>query len=211
MGYKRRRKTSRGRVSKRRRGRPSNRQIARVIMAKSEPKRYIFDKQINDLSYNGNLTSMTSSIMQGTDTDERIGNRINIKGIAVRAWFRNLDSTTAAPVVFRIMVVKQKGDALSVASFPYGTYMDYLTPMDQDRGIVLYDKTVVVQGYGAGAASGYRCIKKYFPMKGRKVKFDSGTVSAVESGDVYVYVWSNENSATYGRVYLRMVNYYKDF
>lgn len=167
-GYKKRRHYRSKRLYKK---------IARVargtVYKMAETKHAIWGAINTDVRGFNQYTWQWDSIAQGTDFNDRIGQKIKIKRISFRAVTRLAgDLANGARVgCVRIIVVfprkNQNGNSVALTDFTNSSYNGYLDPT---KWVVLYDKlktwgSWLPDRYGGGQhATHYFHFSKRFPM-----------------------------------------------
>lgn len=154
----------RKRISRRRfRPRRSNKRrfngrIRRIARTTQECKNYTQTWSGSQIDNAWSTTNLAQSIVQGTDKDERIGNRIFVKAIRFKFFCRNAVTDTHNNI--RMIFSRSKGMATGLISDDLPAY--WHSPPPTVKQVRYYrDKTVYMHNYD-NTTPGQVCVKGYF-------------------------------------------------
>lgn len=127
-----------------------------------------------------------NAVPTGTDVGSRIANKIRARALAVN-FSVTAGATQTAPVLVRVMVVKDKGPrgALPASTDIIRTESLYALPaiLRGDRFTIVYDKTFSIVGDGDALTGSlpqvYRSL--YFPLRG-VCEWDAGDTTGAIAG-----------------------------
>lgn len=127
------------------------RAVKAVLNKVAESKRYTLEASGTAISGTLNTWNITSGLTQGTNTSQRVGDKIHIKSLRLRTTVLNKSSgvTTSNQTLIRVIVFRGKYD-YSVTNYPAGevfeinagsiTSYNYQAPIDLNQVTPLYDK-----------------------------------------------------------------------
>ena len=159
--------------------------------SKSELKKYSVkttDTSIDNGAGSGINTKCCSQVVGGSSSFTRVGNRIKLKSLELKYFFKANASSTTNRIRIMVVIPYSTEDSLAADFF---TYNDEIDP---DRYRLLYDKFIPLV---AGTSSGVVRLMKKIKLNAL-VRYDAATGDAVKN-DVHLYVVSDQgtNMPTY--------------
>lgn len=164
-----------------------------------EHKQFI-SSTVGAVGTSGTTWSLMTSIAQGTDVFQRVGNEIRIRRIRFRAFITSNTSGSTTPTVVRIIIVKANqqiqditptfGFVVPPVALPFLDYnCNQNTQNSNQFCTVLHDSRHVLDVQGPAGKMLDVDKKVNF-----KVHFNGVTSSDIQKNGIYVYVASNQSS-----------------
>jgi hypothetical protein len=162
------------------------------------------------------LFQLTNGIKQGSGVNERVGRKIFLKSLYMRGFARLNRSAEAFPAVCRMALVFDKqsngntpvlGDIFrEIDNMGSMSVVDYSSPMNINntaRFTILLDKTFALQNYSSSSATddNHSAIVpiRFYKKLNLFTQFNegnTGTVSDISSGALYLIFITNYNNST---------------
>lgn len=170
----------------RRRGKVVTKRALPWLLRKSREKKFYASGTSTTVAISHSFPFTT--IANGPDQDERVGNAIDISGLIMR-WVCLPDASTVAPSFIRIIVYQTR--VVGAAVFPISGFTDIPDP---DKFIIWRDVTGRVP-YSNGFGKGMGVVKlKFKPYM--KALYDGTAATTITQGELLCYVTINSGAVS---------------
>lgn len=180
----------------------ASRALQLIRKFKNEEEKKIINTTLSFSRATTVLTGQFASVnlcTQGNTKTTRIGNKVTMEGLAIRARIA-LDPDETQPVSLRFMVVMDRRPAGAVFAgtdlLTVDTVLGLYNTEEENQGRfqVLLEKNIVLSPNGTEN----RFLKLYIPLKGIKASYNgnAGTVADLQKNHIAIGFWSYGNTQT---------------
>lgn len=175
--------------------------VKSMILRNMETKRLEF---VDYLTTSANTGWVLGYPQQGTDSDERIGDKISLVGLRMNYGIWN---TATTPIHFRVLVFYARSTSLlSAAAIFRGAPANYTHAMvDVNNVQLLHDEVYNIDTIKA--QSDFKHF--YIPLKLKPITFQSGTTTTSEQPNIQVWVTRSDNTGVPGTGSARFIGYFE--